>query len=245
VSGKALRLARIFDADGRMLIVPVDHGVTIGPLGRLSDLPGLVSTISGGRPDALLCHRGVVQAGLLSPRTAVVLHLSAGTTLCGSSHAKALVCRLEDAVRLGADAVSVHVSLGSACDTEALKQLGKVSSACLAWGMPLLAMMYCQDRSPQDGPASVAHSARIAAELGADIVKVPFTGDAESFRAVVESCFVPVIVAGGAHIGDPQLEAVRLALDVGAAGACIGRGVFQAEDAPGALVSLRNLVHGG
>ncbi len=241
MTGIQTRLRRILGLDGHALVVPIDHGVTLGPVQGLGDARSLVDQVSLGAPDAIVAHRGFFQQNIVtSPSTASILHLSGGTSLGPDSSHKALVASVEDAIRLAADAVSVHLSLGTEFEHTALEQLGQVASSCVRWDMPLLVMAYAY------GPESetkVAHAARVAAELGADMVKVPYTGCADSFADVVEGCFVPVLVAGGDGSPAEVIEVVRSAMSVGGAGACVGRGVFNGADMLGTITELHSIIH--
>ena len=119
--------------------------------------------------------------------------------------AKYLVSGVAEALRLGADAISVHVNLGSAGEREQIADLGAVADACDRWNVPLLAMMYPRGpriENPRD-PELVAHAATLAMDLGADVVKVPFAGTAAEMADVVRACPVPLIVAGGPATATP------------------------------------------
>ena len=112
---------------------------------------------------------------------------------------KVLMGSVEETIRLGADAVSVHINVGGKEEPEMLQQLGMVADKCGEWNMPLIAMMYPRGeniKNPHD-PEIVAHAARIGAEAGADIVKTLYTGDVDSFKQVVKGCPVPIVIAGG------------------------------------------------
>src|SRR5690606_34775819 len=115
---------------------------------------------------------------------------------------KVLVTSVEKALKLGADAVSVHVNVGSEREPEMLIKLGTVAEICDDWGMPLIAMMYPRGEKIKDehDPEVVKLAARAGAELGADIIKTNYTGDPETFREVVKGCPVPVVIAGGPKI---------------------------------------------
>ena len=245
MDGKARRLARILPG-GRTLIVPIDHAVTSGPITGLGDARHTIERVLAGEPDAMLMHRGALMAGLwpASAGSALIVHLSAGTELCGRPHLKARVADVEDAVRIGADAVSIHVTLGTDSDPEALADLGRVSSTCARWGMPLLAMMYVDGR-PACTTDPTRHAARIAAELGADIVKVDHPGDGESVEALVESCFARVVLAGGPRVSDEHafLASIEEAMAAGAAGACVGRNIVQHRDPAALARACRAVVH--
>jgi len=143
--GKKIRLERIIDRDsGRTVIIPMDHGVTVGPIEGLADMRTTVSKIAQGGANAILMHKGIVRAGHRGAGRDIglIIHLSGGTALSPDPNAKELVCTVEEAVKLGADAVSVHINLGAETDREMLRQLGQVSRQCLKWQMPLVAMMY-------------------------------------------------------------------------------------------------------
>jgi fructose-bisphosphate aldolase/2-amino-3,7-dideoxy-D-threo-hept-6-ulosonate synthase len=119
----------------------------------------------------------------------------------------------------------------------------------MEWGIPLLAMMYTRGPNIKNeyDVKLVKHAARVGAELGADIVKVPYTGSPESFREVVEGCFVPVVIAGGEKM-DTDEEVLRMvegAIRVGGAGVSIGRNVFQNEDPARMVKEISKIVHRG
>lgn len=176
----------------------------------------------------------------------MIVHLSASTDLAPDPNNKQLVCTPEYAVRLGATAVSVHVNLGSPDEPSMLKDLGRVAEQCDHWGIPLLAMMYVRGGPPEGeyDPGKVAHAARVAEELGADIVKVNYTGSPDTFAVVTGAVKVPVLIAGGPRMSSIEelLVTVRDALRAGAKGVALGRNVFQ-DPRPKALArTIRRLI---
>jgi fructose-bisphosphate aldolase/2-amino-3,7-dideoxy-D-threo-hept-6-ulosonate synthase len=238
VSGKQVRLSRLLRR-GRMLCVPVDHGVSVGPIRGLERLNELARELERGGATSLLAHKGVLRSLERPPRLGLILHISASTALSSSPNWKVKVSGVEEAIRLGADALSVHVNIGSKEEPQMLEDLGRVADECDAWGLPLVAMMYPRGeniKNPHD-PEVVAHVARVGAELGADIVKTVYTGDPESFARVVRGCPVPVVVAGGprAESDSQVLEMAHGAMKAGAIGVAFGRNVFQ-HDRPEAMV---------
>ncbi|MFD7068326.1 class I fructose-bisphosphate aldolase [Streptomyces sp. NPDC059913] len=248
VSGRERRLRRLFPPfSGRSVMLPIDQPVSLGPLTGIADVHKALPKLLAGEPDAVICHRGVLRhvPADLPARTGLIMHLSAGTGLSGRGYVKTLTGSVADAVRFGADAVSVQVTFGTAEEGAMLTDLARIASQCAEWDMPLLTMVYVHGADPVREPGKIAHGARVAAELGADIVKVPYTGTPESFAPVTEGCFVPVVVAGGErHFDQDALrDAVRGALEAGAAGVCVGRNVFQHEDPQRALAELRATVH--
>jgi len=248
--GKKIRLERIIDRNsGRTVIIPMDHGVTVGPIAGLEDMRDTVSKVVAGGANAILMHKGMVRAGHRGKGRDVglIIHLSAGTSLSPDPNAKELVCTVEEAIKLGADAVSVHINLGAETDTEMLRQLGYVSGLCSQWQMPLVAMMYTRGHKVKDefDVNNVKHAARVGAELGADIVKVPYTGSVETFKQVVNGCPMPVVIAGGPKMGsdDDIFKMVEGALKAGAAGLSIGRNAFQHATPNKMIQALSKMVH--
>jgi len=250
--GKTIRLERILDRNsGKTVIIPMDHGVTVGPVEGLADMRETVSKVVAGGANAILMHKGIVRAGHRGAGRDVglIIHLSAGTSISPDPNAKELICSVEEAIKLGADAVSVHINLGAETDKEMLGQLGFVSEQCLEWQMPLVAMMYTRGPKIKNefDVANVKHAARVGAELGADIVKVPYTGSIDSFREVVQSCPVPVVIAGGEKMDSDEdiFQMVYGALKAGAMGVSIGRNAFQHEKVEKMVEALSEMVHNG
>jgi len=143
--------------------------------------------------------------------------------------------------------VSIHVNIGAEDERTMLKDFGKVSKECLEWGMPLLAMVYPRGPKIKDGydVNMVKHAARLGAELGADLVKVSYTGSPESFREVVDGCFVPVVIAGGPQMETERdvLEMVKGSVEAGGAGVSIGRNAFQHRNPSLVVKAISNVVH--
>jgi len=250
--GKKIRLERIIDRNShRTVIIPMDHGVTVGPIEGLADMRDAVSKVVAGGANAILMHKGIVRAGHRGTGRDVglIIHLSGGTSLSPDPNAKELVCTVEEAVKLGADAVSVHINLGAETDKEMLRQLGYISERCMVWQMPLIAMMYTRGPKITDeyNVDNVKHAARVAAELGADIVKVVYTGSVESFAEVVNGCTVPVVIAGGAKMDSDEdiFKMVEDALQAGAEGISIGRNAFQHKNPTRMVQALSKIVHNG
>jgi class I fructose-bisphosphate aldolase len=128
-----------------------------------------------------------------------------------------------------------------------LEDLGRVCSTAAGWGMPVLAMMYARGKSVENeyDPVVVRHCARVAVELGADIIKVVYTGDIESFHTVVESCCVPVVIAGGEKLESTRdlIQMVHDSIQAGGAGLSVGRNVFQHDNPTRLCQALHGVVH--
>ncbi len=247
--GKKIRIERIINREsGNTVIVPMDHGVSMGPIEGLRDLAKTVNAVAEGGANAVVLHKGVVGFGHrgYGKDVGLIIHLSASTSLSPDPNEKVIVCTVEEAIKLGADAVSVHVNVGSKTEARQLRELGEISRIAGEWGMPLLAMMYPRGNGiNQFDEKAVSLAARAGAELGADIIKTNFTGDVKSFKRVVEGCPVPVVVAGGPKMGSDEeiLKMVRAAIDAGARGVAIGRNVFQAENPTKMTRAISMIVH--
>jgi class I fructose-bisphosphate aldolase len=252
MSGKVLRLKRFINhLDGRLVIFPLDHGVTCGPclgIGRIEDV--IHMGVRAGA-DALVLHKGMFKflEGFPDRLPSIFMHLSASTRLGPAINRKVLVGTVEEAVRRGADGVSVHINLGGKGEPEMIRDLGTVSAACAEWQMPLLVMIYVRGQGIPSPAAddAIAHAARVAAELGADIIKIPAPRDPEIFMEISSSLPVPVVVAGGSRSPDSCtfLKHLEQYLEAGSSGVAIGRNVFQNQRPELFLKAICDIVHHG
>jgi fructose-bisphosphate aldolase/2-amino-3,7-dideoxy-D-threo-hept-6-ulosonate synthase len=246
-TGTNARLDRI-RTGGRYLVVPMDHGLTLGAVTGLKDIESTVDAVTRGGADAVLTQRGV--APRVHPNkngAGYVVHLNGSTSVGPDENDKRPTATVEDAVRAGADAVSFHINVASEYEPDQLAQLGEVTSEADRYGMPVLAMAYVRGHDVDaTDPESVGHAVRLAEELGADVVKTGYTGDAGSFAHVVESTRLPVLIAGGSRGTDREtVEMVRGAMDAGAAGVSMGRSIFQHEDPEAITRAVSTVVHDG
>jgi fructose-bisphosphate aldolase/2-amino-3,7-dideoxy-D-threo-hept-6-ulosonate synthase len=247
-AGKKRRLRRIFRDDNRTVIVPMDHGVTLGPVAGLINMQEIINKLLQGGADAVVLHKGVAKH-VDTGNAGLIIHLSGITKLGPDPNHKVQVCSVEEAVRIGANAVSVHVNVGAEQEDRMLAKLGRVADDCDRYGMPLLAMMYPRGKKIENQHAVdvVAHAARLGAELGADIIKTNYTGDAVTFKEVVRSCHVPVVIAGGPKVETTQevLQMVCKSIEAGGAGLSIGRNIFQHKYPTKMVKALSAIVHKG
>ncbi len=247
--GKKIRIKRIINrASGKTVIIPMDHGVSMGPIQGLEDMDKTANMIIRGGANATVVHKGIVMSTNRTEDTDIglIIHLSASTSLNPFPNDKIPVCDVEEALALGADAVSVHINIGADTESAMLEALGRTAKACYRWGLPLLAMMYPRGNAVEVNVESIKLAARVGAELGADIIKCPYTGDADSFREVVRGCPVPVVIAGGSKMSDREtLTMIEGAMQAGAGGLSMGRNVFQ-HDNPELFVRVAcAMVHKG
>ena len=253
--GKRIRAQRLFNREsGKTIIAPMDHGISMGPIPGLVEMKEAVDRVARGGANAVILHKGIIEGGYRGggKDVGLIIHMSASTGLAGDPNKKTLVCTVEEAIKLGADAISIHVNLGNGSESEMLNDFGHVSRIAREWSMPLLVMIYV--RGEQNGKnldsfdkKNVAHSARVAYEMGADIVKVPYTGSTESFSAVIKGCEIPVVIAGGEKMNTDRelLETVHGAIQAGAAGLSIGRNIFQHKNPEKIVKAMAAIVHEG
>lgn len=145
MSGKEIRLERIMNRNTKKtVIVPMDHGVTNGPIQGLIDMSQAVNLVADGGANAVIGHVGLALYGHRQGGRDIglILHLSASTSISPDPNEKVLVNSVTNALRMGADAVSMHVNIGADSEARMLSDLGNVAIECMEWGMPLLAMMY-------------------------------------------------------------------------------------------------------
>lgn len=229
VTGLQIRMDRIL-RKGKMLCIPMDHGISSGPIEGLSSPAAIIQQCETRGLTSVIINKGILKSLPKPSRVGILVHFSASTSLSMSPNRKMLSGSVEEALRLGADGVSLHINVGGKEEPEMLEQLGKISEECHKWNMPLLAMMYPRGeniKNPHD-PEIVGHVARIGAELGADIVKTLYTGDIDSFAKIVKSTPVPVVIAGGpkAKTDADVLQMTEDAMKAGAKGVTYGRNIF-------------------
>jgi DhnA family fructose-bisphosphate aldolase class Ia len=234
-----LRLRRIFGADGRALLVAMDHAAFMGPMPGL-DLPTVAAVCAAGA-DAVMTTFGTArrishQADVLG-QVGLVVSLATDATEPEE--------QVLDALRLGADSVKVLAESG---DREQWRALARYAHVCDRWGVPLQAEVIPGSFSARDRhtPEHIARVARQAAEMGADYVKTLYTGDPDSMQRVVEGATVPVLILGGERSGDEDalLRQVRDAFSAGVAGVAFGRNIWSHPE-PGAITArLREVIHG-
>lgn len=250
--GKSVRMERIVDRNsGNAVIVPLDHGISLGPIKGLIDIRSTIEAASLGGATAVVEHKGIVPYGhrTFGKDIGLIVHLSASTSLAPDPNAKVIVTTVEEAIKMGADAVSIHVNVGAETDMNMLADMGNISRKCNEWGMPLLVMVYPRGpniKDPYDVDL-VKHCARVATELGADMVKTNYTGDPDTFKEVVMGALAPVVIAGGPKIDSDErlLNMVKESLEAGGRGVSIGRNIFQHKNITGITKAISSIViHG-
>jgi DhnA family fructose-bisphosphate aldolase class Ia len=241
-TGKSIRMNRLLEAEtSTCLIVAIDHGMT-SPifLDGLYDTSSRVQEAIAGGANVLMLGRGIVKqyVHLFTRTTSLALMLTASAAGKPSGSMITPIGSVEEALRSGADAVVIYVALAGENEPEAIAYLSRVGETCEYKGMPLIAeaeypnAYQSLDQMNQElGVDYLKRNARLCAELGADIVKVNWSGDQKSFGEIIRACNKPVVLAGGSRISDGELlTRMQLARDVGGIGCSVGRNVFQHQN---------------
>src|SRR5581483_1982205 len=220
------------------IICAIDHGMT-SPifLDGLYETKTRVREAIDGGANVLMLGRGVVKdtADEFRRDTSLALMLTASAAGKPSGAVVTPISSVQEALRLAADAVVVYVALAGENEPEMIQYLSAIGAACEAMGMPFIAeaeypnaYQSLNAMGEQFGADYLKRNARLCAELGADIVKVNWSGDGKSFGEIVRACARPVGLAGGALISDEELlTRMEMARDVGAIGCSVGRNIFQ------------------
>lgn len=261
-AGKTIRLGRVLDPrDNRAAVIAFDHGVHVGHIPGNSNPGAMLELLAEAGADAFLVGPGVARtyASVFTGRGAPGLILRLDWTnrwleadQLGYKEGRGrLIASVEDAARLGADAVLVYMFLGyQDPDAEAaqVEDVARVAQDCEALGMGCIIEPMPRGLLVGDNPYNadyIALGARMACEFGADVLKTDYSGSADSFRRVIEASFRPVLIAGGPKTSTQReaLEMVHGALVAGACGMFIGRNVFQAQDPARMMRVMRSMIH--
>ncbi|MFB0562731.1 MAG: class I fructose-bisphosphate aldolase [Candidatus Lokiarchaeia archaeon] len=253
--GKKLRLGRIFQRDGRSLVVAMDHAFTFGPMQGLENPGEAIEKVIEGGADAIMTSFGILKQfyDLMHGRVGTLLRIdSGGSIYCLLDFANVtdwkLMYSVEEALTMGVDAVIVMGFFGAPCEAATLEILGNVAEECEMWGMPLLAETLPMPGEIVKDSYDVGHvsfAARIGAEYGADFIKTNYTGSPESFKRVTETCPIPVLIAGGPKMDTAKdvLEVVKGAIDAGGKGVVFGRNIWQYKDPTAMTRAIAKIIH--
>ncbi len=240
---KRRRLNRIFAPDGRAVVVAMDHTMVFGMRTAGLEHPSEVirAVVSGGA-DALLLPYGTARhAADALGRAGLILRVD--HTLPSARWS------VEAALRLGADAVCAMGFPGDPESPHSTVYLNELGVLCDRWGLPLMAEMIPGGFAAreQHTPEGIAQAARIGAEAGADFIKTLYTGDPDTFRQVVENCYVPILILGGPRVEDERglLQMIHEALEAGARGVAMGRNIWGHPSPARMTAAIAALVHGG
>jgi len=241
------RMNRIFASDGKALIVAMDHGLMDGPCKGLENPAKTIEALVVGGANAILTSYGVARRFEKElVKLGLILRVDGGATslLKGSSPSR-LFFSVIDALQLGADAVAVNAYPGSDKEEGTLHNMAQIASEAHNWGLPLMGEMVPGGfDSPRElrTTETVAISARIGSEVGADFIKTSYT---PNFEAVTTTSYVPVVILGGAKRGKEadMLTDIKSAINAGASGVAIGRNIWQADNPAAMTAAIASIVH--
>lgn len=247
--GKAVRMARIFRKQtGTTVMLALDHGMALGPM-RGIEKPTEILASLGPFVDSIMLNKGILtHCAEPSIGVGVVLRVSGGSTIAGPDlTAERITTSVEEALRLSVDAVATSIFVGTANEHSSIERLALLADECHRFGMPLLAVTAVgKDREKGFDARYLGLSVRVAAEMGADIIKTYYCDD--GFDRVVEAgAGLPIVIAGGPQMENAlkALETAQKAVRFGARGVDMGRNVWQADNPIAMLKALRAIVHEG
>jgi len=252
--GKQIRLKRLIDPQtSTCMICALDHGITSPTfLDGLFDTRARAREVIAGGADVLMLTPGMAKqvANELTPDVCVALMLSASAACLPSGARVTPIGSVMQALRLGADAVVCYVALAGENEDEMISYVSSIGEACDELGMPFIAeaefpnaYQTLEQQTSGYGAEYLIRNARVCSELGADIVKVNWSGDAGSFADVVRAAGVPVVVAGGVMIDEGEfLSRMELAVQAGAIGVSVGRNVFQHRSPEAMMRAIRRVM---
>jgi 3-hydroxy-5-phosphonooxypentane-2,4-dione thiolase len=240
--GMKNRLSKIIKPkDGRTVMLAVDHGYFMGPTSGLENLGEMVNPLLR-YADTLMLTRGALR-NYIDPRIdiPIVLRVSGGTSIIGKEMLhEGTVVSIEDAIRLNASGVAYSILVGAEFERDTLLGMTQYIDEAERYGIPVLAVTAVGKDMAKD-ERYLCLASRMAAELGAHVVKTYFCKD---FEKVIETCPVPVVIAGGKKL--PEEEALQMAYDAmhaGAIGVDMGRNIFQSTNPVGMIKAVNAIVH--
>ena len=240
--GMKNRLGRIFNpVSGKTVMLAIDHGYFQGPTTGLERIDVNILPLEK-YADTLMLTRGILRS-IIPPDTqkSIVLRVSGGTSILKELSNESLAVDIEDAVRLNASAMAVQVFIGGEHERESIINMTKMVDMGTRYGIPTLAVTAVGKDMVRDAKY-FRLATRICAELGAHYVKTYYVP--EDFETVAASCPVPIVIAGGKKIPEPDaLKMAYSAVQQGAAGVDMGRNIFQAESPIAMIQAVREVVH--
>ena len=248
MGGKAIRLRRLFNPDGTIFLA-MDHGFTNGPISGIETIQAMQELILSIRPDAIILHKGMLKSLSLhiNNETKIIMHLSASLNFPNCANVKYLVATVEEAIRYGADGISVQINFYKKMPQSILQDLASVSERCEYWGIPLLAMLYPvidPNEVKEEFNDLLLHGIRVCIECGVDMIKIPYFDDIDRYSNIIIHNNIPVLGAGG-EITDFHKKLkpmISKMFNSGCSGVCIGRNIFQSEHPQKIIEMIREVI---
>lgn len=254
--GKEVRMSRLVNPkSNKMMAITVDHAISrgIAPMTGLHHIQDTIDKIILGRPDAMTLTKGIAEHCMYKNAGKVAMLMKVSNYSPVAPTCDTIFGTVDEAIRMGADAVSMGAMTLGDFQGEQFEAIGRFSEECMRKGMPLIGHVYPKGESvPVEGRTAwenIAYCVRSACELGMDIVKTTYTGDPDSMAKVVStvpSTFRIVIQGGDAcKTLDDYLQMTREAMDCGVGGVTMGRFVWDYKDVTALVIALRYIIHEG
>jgi class I fructose-bisphosphate aldolase len=251
-TGKLVRLGRLFShPSGRMCSVAVDHYIVYGaglPEG-LRSFRSTVSSIVEARPDAVTMHIGMA-ANVWPEHAGKVPLILQGTLAAWDDTFMELAALPEDAIRMGADAYAIVALVRGKTEGQYLRRVADCVREASRYDMPVITHVYPRIFSDAGvgvsyAPEDIAWAAHCMAEVGADVVKVPYCGDVAAYAQIVAECPVRLVAAGGPQTPNicGALAMIADVVKAGAAGATIGRNIWGVKEVGAAVRAFKTVIH--
>ena len=252
--GKDMRMKRVIDTAGVSVICALDHGMTsLTFLEPLADIRTRTAEAVAGGANVIMMSKGIIRAAHpeFSPTTSLALLLSASANPGQERPSIVQIAEIDEAARLGADAVVLFVALGGDSEPSMIRTLAAVGRECETLGMPFIAeaefpttYATVEDLSAEYGFDYLARNVRLCAELGADIVKTNWSGDGDGFAKLVRATSgAPLVLAGGSHVEDRELlHRMEAAMAAGGIGCSVGRNIFMHRNPQAITAALARVI---
>lgn len=254
LSGLTLRKQAIFDKrDGRSVIIALDHGSIAGPMPGIIHPGPIVKACVDAKVDGILTTKGFVDASLgeWNRSTSLILRLTGGFTVLGGGFQEELLVEPETAIAYGATCAAITVKFGHEREGAFIRQASLAIDCCHRLGLPVMVEAMAKGtiegkEFPAHDPQAIRMVARMACEIGADLVKTYYTGSIESFGRVVEGCPIPIVILGGAKTDSVRdvFQTIYDSLQAGGSGIAMGRNIWSFGKIEAMLDAVNGLVHG-
>lgn len=247
--GKEIRLQRLLNKDGRLLAVAVEQAMARGIFDELMPIERKISEIVAGGPDAMTMQKGIADTCFHQHAGKTSLIFKASTFSPWQPNSDVQVASVQEAIRYGADAISMGCIIGGDDQPEQLKNLATIAGEAHEVGLPVISHIYPRgNKIPEKEKGDWRHTAyavRAGAEVGVDIVKTKYTGDPETFHKVVSSTPAKVVIAGG-NIGNSAEDYFNMvydAIDAGGIGITFGRFVWNRPNPTAVVKACKHIIH--
>lgn len=246
INGKQIRKRRLLSEKGSIFLA-LDHGFTMGPIKGIENLNHNVSELCRANIDSVILNYGALKNleknSLGNCRVPIIVHLT-GNEITGGGVDKIVLYNPIDAIKMGADAVSVQINFGTDTEQEQIEQVANVISQADSLGLPVLLMMY--DKSNvKDYATKLKQMVRLGIEIGADILKIDVRNDSGLLKQICSISPIPIMVAGGSLEDNSKfVEKINSYLNNGAAGISVGRNIFQSDKPLEYLNEVCEIIHG-